>query len=381
VSSREGGDGIRRHIVQLPSTQTWHPRAGSAPNDITADLVALSGAETTLVRAALEVMGRVGIGADDAVLLAGFSLGGLTAAQLIDGCRMHGYRVTHLISAGAPIGRGRVSIGSDAGGPALSVLSIEHVLDAVPRLDGRENPIRVSTRPGEPQWVTVKAGPPLPRGFRLAVTHHSPSYAETAGAIESDPPDEAVRRFLDGASGHDGALEFFGPGQQLRDFAATRAGFETPQAAVPLFLHQAVDDGVTRAELRTTLRRVPGVIAVDIYPSRTGFPTTILWSADVLVHDLSPWFRRVERTSVYQGLLSLLKREPSVGIHLRLQARRSPGVIWESTVQRTVDGRWREIVDVSFTSEQAERDYLPLLLPGGWMSRITYYPPDAFRAG
>jgi len=367
VADRTGADGIRRWIVQLPSTQVWHPRSGQAPNDLTADILALSLAETTLTRAALAAMRRAGIGADDRVLVAGFSLGGLIAGQLAERCREHGFAVTHVLTAGAPIARDRID-------PGIRVLSIEHVLDPVPRLDGRENPVWAGAAAGAPLWVTVKAGPPLPRGYHVAVTHHSPSYAETAGTLENDPP-ERVARYLDG---EDGALEFFGAHQRIRDYAATRVGFRTPQAAVPFSVHSSTDDGATPENLRLTLRRVPGVIAVDLYPSRTGFPTTVLWSADVLVHSLTPWFTDVERTVVYRALLNRLVRKRAVGIHLRLQAKESPGVTWEATVQRTLDGRWRELVDVSFDSDAAERRYLPVLLPGGWASRITYYPGDAF---
>lgn len=371
VVSRVGENGIRLWVVQLPSTQVWHPRSGQAPNDLTADLVALSMRETTLTRAALAAMKLAAIGPDDHVMLAGFSLGGLVAAQLAERCLENGFTVTHLVTAGAPIGRYAVS-------PHIRVLSLEHLLDPVPRVDGRENPVRPFRQDAGSAggaWITIKAGPPLPLGYRISMLHHSPSYAETAGLVQDDPPDEQLERYLHGAHG---ALSFFGPGQSLRDFAATRASFSTPQAAVPVYLHSTVQDGITRTTLKTALRRVAGVIAVDIYQSRTGFPTTILWNADVLVRSLRPWFEGVERAVVYRGLLSLLKRRRAIGIHFRLQAKESPGVTWEATVQRMTDGRWREQLDVTFDTDAAEAEWLPLLLPDGWASTITYYPADAF---
>jgi hypothetical protein len=371
IVSRVGSDGIRRWIVQLPSTQTWHPRSGQAPNDITAAIVALSLQQTTLTRAACQAMQLAGVRHDDMVLAAGFSLGGLIAGQLAECAREHGFTVSHLVTAGASIGRDRID-------PSIRVLAIEHVLDSVPRLDGRENPVWVGAAPNAPEWITVRAGPPLPHGYRISSTHHSPSYAETAGAIEDNPPDDRVRRYLNGSASGDGALEFFGPDQTLQDFAATRVDAGHTRAAVPFYLHATVEDGITRGSLRTTLRRVPGVIAVDIYQSRTGFPTTIVWNADVLVRSLRPWFQDVERAVVYRGLLSLLKRRRAVGIRLRLQAKESPGVLWDAIVQRMEDQRWRESVDVSFTTKEAEDEYLPVLLPDGWASRINYYPPDAF---
>jgi pimeloyl-ACP methyl ester carboxylesterase len=359
-------------IVQLPSTQVWHPRSGIAPNDITANFVIGSEREPTVTRAAIQAMTLAGVGPGEPVLLAGFSLGGMVAAQVAQRARELGFSVTHLVTAGAPLGR--LSIPE-----SIHVLAIEHVLDPVPRIEGRENPVWSLPAHGAPQWVTVKAGPPVPRGYRMAVTHHSPSYAETAGQLEENPPDARVARFLRGGSVDiRGALEFFGPGQFLRDYAATRAGFSTPRAAVPLYLQSTVQDGITRGTLRSGLRRVPGVIAVDIYQSRTGFPTTILWNADVLVRSLRPWFETVERAIVYRGLLSLLKRRRAIGIHFRLQAKETPGVLWEATVQRAADGRWREHIDVTFVTQEAEDEFLPVLLPDGWASTINYYPADAF---
>jgi hypothetical protein len=123
---------------------------------------------------------------------------------------------------------------------------------------------------------------------------------------------------------------------------------------------------------------VPGVIAVDLYQSRTGFPTTILWSADVLVQSLRPWFQEVARASVYRALLTLLARERGIGLHLRLQAKRTPGVTWESTMQRMADGRWRERVDVSFDTDAARKEWGDLLMPGGWASTVTYYDASEF---
>jgi hypothetical protein len=403
----------RRWIVQFPSTQTWHPRAGTAPNDLTADFVALSMHETTLTRAGLEAMRQAGIRTGEPVLVAGFSLGGMVATQVADACEREGFSVTHLVTAGSSIGRYRLS-------RATKVLSLEHVLDTVPRLEGRENPIiaeRTSpqgTGPGRAgtdtagpasfgaagdptagesttggalgidgvvvdrggqhaaEWLTVKAGPPLPRGYRIATTHHSPSYAETAGTIETNPPAPEVAAYLEDLR------PFFAGRQTIVDFAARRVGFEISRPAVPVYFHSTVDDGITRQQLRVTLRRVPGVIAVDIYQSRTGFPTTILWSADVLVQSLRPWFQEVERASVYRALLTLLVRKRGIGLHLRLQAKSTPGVTWEATMQRMADDRWRERVDVSFDTDAARAEWGDLLMPNGWASKVTYYDADAF---
>jgi hypothetical protein len=358
--------GIRSWIVQLPSTQSWHPRSGEAPNDITAALLTLAMRETTLTRAALQAMELAGIAPGEPVLLAGFSLGGLVGAQLARLCTERGYDVTHLVTAGAPIGRYDIP-------RSVAVLSIENLVDPIPRVDGRANPIR-SDADGKP-WITVTAGPPISPGYRLSLTHQSPSYAETAGLIEREPPDASTDGYLYGV---DGAYAFFGPGQVLRDFTATRAGSTIPQADVVFYLHSTVQDGITRGTLRLALRRVAGVIAADVYVSRSGLPTSALWNADVLVRSLRPWFEKVQRAAVYRGLLSLLRRRRAVAIHFRLQAKESPGVRWEATVRRMPDGTWREELDVTFDSDAAEAEWLPLLLPDGWASTINSYPADAF---
>ncbi len=367
ISSRVTTDGIRHWLVQLPSTKSWHPRAGVAPNDLTADLVVGAEREPTMTRAAIAAMSLAGIAPGEPVMLAGFSLGGMVAAQVAGRADRYGFTVTHLVTAGAPLGRVRIPAG-------IRVLALEHLLDIVPRIEGRENPVDGARGgAGAPTWLTVKAGPPLPGGFRLGVLHQSTAYADTAGVIENDPPDGKVAAALTELGA------FFGPGQNLVDYAVLREGAYAVQPSVPFYLHSTVEEGITRGSLRTTLRRLPGVIAVDIYQSRAGLLTTILWNADVLVRSLRPWFTTVERFAVYRGLLSLLKRRRAVGFHFRLQAKETPGVTWEATVQRMPDGRWREVIDIAFDSAAAEREFLPLLLPGGWTSTVNYYPPNAFE--
>ncbi|MFI5062302.1 MAG: hypothetical protein ACHP7F_12700, partial [Actinomycetales bacterium] len=366
-------DGLRHWIVQFPSTKSWHPRAGVAPNDLTADLVIGAEREATATRAALRTMRAAGIRPAEPVLLAGFSLGGMVAAQVAQRAAGEGFAVTHLVTGGAPLGRVRLPAG-------IRVLAIEHVLDLVPRIEGRENPVtepRNRDRPaiavsGTADFITIKAGPILPVSFRLGVLHQSTAYADTAGAIETNPPDERVAAALRGLR------VFFGPGQRLVDHAALRTETSVAQPSVPFYLHSTVQEGITRGTLRQTLRRIPDVIAVDVYQSRAGFATTILWNADVLVRNLRPWFTSVERMAVYRGLLSLLKRRRAVGIHFRLQAKETPGVIWEATVQRMPDGRWRETIDLVFEDAEAEAEYGPLLLPDG-ETTLRYYPPDAFE--
>ncbi|WP_431246910.1 hypothetical protein [Leifsonia xyli] len=357
-----GSAGHRRWMVQFASTKSWHPRAGSAPNDLAADLLIGGGIVPTVTRAALETMQAAGIRPGEPVLLAGFSLGGMVAAQVAMAAVDAGLEVTHLMVAGSPLGRIGVP-------DSVTVLALEHVLDPVPRVEGRENPVRLD---GGTPFLTVKARPPLAHGFRIGALHQSTAYADTAAQVEADPPDARVASLLETLS------PFFRPVQRIHDHAAMRAGGLPPRPSVPLYLHSTVDEGITRGTLRQTVRRLAGVIAVDVYQSRSGFATTILWNADLLVRALEPWLIDAGRTAVYRGLLSLLARRRAVGIHLRIQARETPGITWESTVQRLSDGRWRESIDVT-VDDRADPADVARLFPGGTAQVVVIHAPDAFE--
>ncbi|MFF2050364.1 hypothetical protein ACFVU2_02080 [Leifsonia sp. NPDC058194] len=352
--------GGRRWIVQLPSTKSWHPRAGAAPNDLTADLVIGTERQATITRAAVATMRAAGIAAGEPVLLTGFSLGGMVAAQIALAAAADGFTVTHLVVGGSPLGRFRLPA-------SIHALSLEHVLDIVPRIDGREN---VVSR-GHAGLLTVKAAPPLTVGFRLGALHQSTAYADTAAVVEARPPDARVASFLAELA------PFLGAGQHVDDRAAVRAGDLPPRASVPLYLRSTVEEGITRQSLRQTVRRIAGVIAVDVYQSRSGFATTVIWNADVLAVALGPWLSRRSRSAVYRGLLSLLGRRGAVGVHLRVQAKRTPGITWEATLQRTADGRWRETIDIT-VDDRAEPGEVARLFPGDTQPVVLLHPPDAF---
>ncbi|UAJ80042.1 hypothetical protein IT072_02905 [Leifsonia sp. ZF2019] len=360
VISRVEESGRRRWIVQLPSTKSWHPRAGAAPNDLTADLVIGTERQATITRAAIATMRAAGIRTGEPVLLTGFSLGGMVAAQIAVSAAADGFAVTHLVVGGSPLGRFRLPSGVHA-------LSLEHVLDIVPRIDGRDN--AVSSAAGG--LLTVKARPPLTVGFRLGALHQSTAYADTAAVVEARPPDERVAAFLRELA------PFLGPGQLVDDRAALRAGDLPPRAAVPLYLRSTVEEGITRLSLRQTVRRIPGVIAVDVYQSRSGFATTVIWNADILATALAPWPSRRGRAAVYRGLLSLLGRRGAVGVHLRVQAKRTPGITWEATLQRAADGRWRETIDITI-DDRADPAEVARLFPGGTAPIELLHPPRAF---
>ena len=140
-----------------------------------------------------DAMSRAGIGPDDPVMLTGHSQGGITAAAMAsDPALRDRFHVTSVVTGGSPIGH--YDIPED-----VSVLSLEHAQDVVPRLDGTDNPDR-------PSWVTVSRDVSDDPGAErdLAAAHGTAGYARTGAEIDvsSDASIEAWREtnraFLDG---------------------------------------------------------------------------------------------------------------------------------------------------------------------------------------
>lgn len=171
-----GADGARSWVVMIPGTQRWSPQAGSQPFDLTADLHALDGRTTAVAALVSTGLRRCGARPDEPVLLVGHSLGGIVAAQLAtDPAVRRQANITHVVTAGSPIGNTPVPAG-------VRVLSLEHQDDAVPWADGARNPDR-------PGWVTVRA----PSGVGATGAHELARYAETAAAVEASHDPSLVR--------------------------------------------------------------------------------------------------------------------------------------------------------------------------------------------
>lgn len=351
---RTGAGRGERWIVQIASTQSWNPVAGTAPNDLTADLLAVSGRESALLRGTLVAMAQARVPLDRPVLVTGFSLGGLIAAQLATGRyiapgKSKAHRYTHLIAAGSPIARFPLTEG-------ISVLSLEHKIDPVHRLDGRAK----YTNRDSQSWTTVTAGPRLPVDYSVGQTHHAPSYAET-GAHLFSVRDAAAKRFMKPPHGRVGAGEFFTGDQTIFDFAVVRDGAKSAQSAVPVYFTRG-GGGLTRSALRAFLRQSEGVIAADVYISRSGFPTTRSWTADVLVTDLTAWMEPLHRQYSYHGLLRVASATGAVSLNLRLMERnRQPSYVTATLSRRGTGGNyWVEDIDPS-----GEHDLIFEPMPGG----------------
>ncbi|GAA1477897.1 hypothetical protein GCM10009623_23430 [Nocardioides aestuarii] len=156
-------------IVQLPGTDDFVSDdvvRGSGSN-----LQLTAGEPTAYGEAVTQAMAAVGVGPDDPVMLVGHSQGGMQAAALAADPGF-GYDVTHVVTAGSPVGTVALPDG-------VTVLSLENTGDVVPLLDGEPNPATA-------HHVTVRADAHLGSlGAGPGQNHALSTYAAIATAAES----------------------------------------------------------------------------------------------------------------------------------------------------------------------------------------------------
>jgi pimeloyl-ACP methyl ester carboxylesterase len=187
TGTNAAGQLTRKVIVYLPGMDDWGSllRTSDVATLGTA-AIALQGRVTTYERGVLAALRAARINASDDVMLVGHSLGGLVAVNTArDVARSGEFRVTHVITAGSPIGHLL-----DGLPPSTRVLALENRGDPVAHLDGTANPQR-----GNVTTVTVD------QDHERSDTNHSldPSYVDgTAEIAASRAP--AVRSYLDGAA-------------------------------------------------------------------------------------------------------------------------------------------------------------------------------------
>lgn len=124
------------YIVDIPGTKIWNlPGDGKGNvNDLGTNLNAMAGNPTTLENGVKEALSRAGVGPHDPVMLVGHSQGGIVAARAANDFVTSGqYNVTHVVTAGSPIGRIPIP-------DTVQVLSLENSGDIVPHLDASDNP-------------------------------------------------------------------------------------------------------------------------------------------------------------------------------------------------------------------------------------------------
>lgn len=180
--------GARRVIVDITGTKSWSPGHTSDVTSLTTNGRALVGRSTAYEQGVLSAMRQAGVRPEDDVMLVGHSEGGLVAVTTArDAVRSGRFHVTHVVTAGSPVGR---TVGELP--RSVKVLALESSLDVVPHLDGVANPDRANV-------TTVTST----RGDRTVHGDHSldTTYHRVAADTQASH-DASVREFLTSADGY-----------------------------------------------------------------------------------------------------------------------------------------------------------------------------------
>jgi pimeloyl-ACP methyl ester carboxylesterase len=201
--TRPDGASTRSVIVDVPGTKDWNllDRHNRNVADMTTNLRAVGNEQTTYESGVVAALLASGVGADEPILLVGHSQGGLVAARLAaDLAASDRFRITHLLTAGAPIGL--VDIPSH-----IQVLSLENAGDVVVGLDAADNRSR-------PNQITVRTS----RTASTFGARHSLDGAYLAAARDVDAAgDRSVDAWVSGA-----AAFLTGDGIETRAFQIDR---------------------------------------------------------------------------------------------------------------------------------------------------------------
>ncbi|POH71211.1 hypothetical protein C3B59_00975 [Cryobacterium zongtaii] len=177
------------YTVQIPSTLVWDPYSGAAPNDITADLLALHGDQTALMDAVFDAMEKEGIptglGAPP-VMTTGFSLGGITAAAMAADPR--GYNIQQVVTAGSPISEMAIPDGVD-------VIALAADEDLVAVGTGGQNPETWTTVGGSGSLLSGESDSTVMHAINV---HNANRYAVMAAEHPEINEDSAVTSYFAG---------------------------------------------------------------------------------------------------------------------------------------------------------------------------------------
>jgi hypothetical protein len=167
IETYQAADGQKTMLVYLPGTQSLSPIAGSNPFDVTTDVtLAAKPNQSQLLKAISGALDSAGANGAH-VILAGYSLGGIAAAELAASGR---FDVTGVITIGSPIGQVHLPSG-------IPVLSIENSNDPVPAATGRVNPLTEN-------WATVSAEAKLHPGVPAIEAHELRHYMGTLREVD-----------------------------------------------------------------------------------------------------------------------------------------------------------------------------------------------------
>ena len=144
-------DGTRRVVVDITGTKSWDPAPTGDVTSLSTNGRALVGRSGAYEQGVLAAMTQAGVRPTDEVMLVGHSEGGAVAVTTArDAVRSGRFRVTHVVTAGSPVGR---TAGELPG--SVRLLALENTRDVVPHLDGTANPDGPTSPPRVPLTATA----------------------------------------------------------------------------------------------------------------------------------------------------------------------------------------------------------------------------------
>ncbi|WP_456787220.1 hypothetical protein [Cellulomonas sp. P5_C5] len=200
-------DGTRTWVIEIPGTEDWDLNDVN-PMDLTTNGRLLAGLADDLTDAVLDAMRLSGIGADEPVLLAGHSQGGMVALS-VAAAAGGAYSVRAVVTAGTPDVPRAVPAG-------VQVRHYRHTEDVVPHLDGIAN-VTSDRVTAVTRDLATSGGPTDPS---VEEAHAIRRYVETAAEADRVLAGSPGVRAFDAA-----AQEVLGPPGTTavtRQFVATR---------------------------------------------------------------------------------------------------------------------------------------------------------------
>jgi hypothetical protein len=144
VSIVTDADGTEHVIVDIPGTKSWNLSPNPDVTSVGTDIRAMAGLDTSYEEGIMLALGAAGVGPHTDVMLVGHSEGGIVAINTArDAVRSGRFNITHVVTAGAPIGEVSEQVPS-----SVQVLALENDGDIVPATDSADNP-------DEPNITTV----------------------------------------------------------------------------------------------------------------------------------------------------------------------------------------------------------------------------------
>ena len=164
-------------MVYVPGMRTLNPLDQGDPFGVAASVHELADAKHASCQLAVEnALQRAGVRPSDQIVVAGYSQGGMVAAEL---AANRPDQVVGVITLGAPIAQVDLPAG-------IPILAIEHTNDVVPALAGKVNPLTENL-------VTVGREIPSPNGSDALAAHDLKAYERTAELVDRDQSAGVVR--------------------------------------------------------------------------------------------------------------------------------------------------------------------------------------------